>query len=730
MRVFISIFVVLSMLTHALPVFGQAPVEESEPNDTPATADTAVLGGKVRGDVGCSICDNDPFDYWVVFANAGDTIHVDVDSCPGCVDAHTGVTLLAADGATILAEGRSWDESDEQLEYVVTITGPYFIRVGGSHYGSPPYTLTFAPPPPCPGGASEPNNTLATATRIEPGAVVQAAWCPNGDNDFYAVQLQAGASIEYAIDEYRVGGYYGGPGVEILNADGQAVDFIRETEIGPATFTATTAGTYYIHPWTSRGGLNRPYRLRVLPAGTLRPGPGDPPIVRFSGTDVYPAPLVVDRHGNFWGPGNNAGASIVRVSLDSTVTKYDAPDLGNVAAAFDPWDNLLTIHSQAVVKFAPPDRTERLITFGSEGWSGLAVTKDAIWTSNAWTGPTFLRKYSLQGELLESYTLPDVRAFSLVIGPSGDPYFSWMNTIYRFVAGHAEVVLKHEHPSDISGFAFDNQGKLYVTDRGISWVDDQRLAGRVSLHDPQGAVVADSFAWWPHAPSLPVFGRDSTGTTNRRLFIINNGNASGAGYTVLTELNSAGVRAPGLPVQPVAECPMDASEGEPNDITASARRIVPDTTQTGFSCMAGDEDLFTFTARDSRPLKFEVHGADLPTLELLAADGRTRLAFSDGALVPNPQFSYRVMAEQAYYVRVKSWFGGPKPYTLTIGSTLSRPDGLTLERAARELVHPLSILNVAQRTYLDVLGNNDGRYDVGDFRAFLRRESSAPGGSK
>lgn len=717
MRFSIATAVILCMLTQALPAFSQS-VQETEPNDTPETADTAKLGGKVSGDVGCSICDNDPFDYWVIFATKGDTIHVDVDSCPSCVDAHTGVALLAADGQTILAHGAPWDGDDEYLKYVATVSGRYFIRVSGSLYGSPPYTLTFAEPK-CPTDPGEPNETRENARSVVLGSVIKARWCPLNDRDFYKIQLDAGTILEYSLDRYLPGDYYdndhlGSPGVHLLGPSGEVLDSLVTTDLGPMRFAVATTGTYYLQPFRERGRMAAVYELSVRAGGQLPPGPGDPPSVIAKRPLTSFEYLAVDRHGDFWAtPGAND--PLLRLSLDGTITTFNEPDLGWMPA-FDPWGNLLTAHYPGVTKFSPPNRTERLITFAHPGPNGMAVALDAIWI----LGPNYLEKYSLTGQLLESHPLAQPNAISLKLGPSGDPYFASRNEIYRFVAGHAELVLRHE-ASSISGFVFDDQGNIYVTQPDLMWPDTLYGKARVSLHDHNGAMVADSFAWWPHEPYSPAFGRNPDGTTNNRLFIVDGG-LDGA---QLLELNRTGIRAPGLPVQPTGICPVQASEAEPNDSPANAHAIAVDTDVVGVSCMAGDEDFFQFIPARTQRITLQVEGADEPTLELLGADGTTRLAYSETP-TSSPRIMHSVEAGKKYFARVRSWFGGPTPYTLRVRTPLVRPEGLTIALAARELIRPNEVLNSAQRTYLDVLGNNDGRYDVGDFRAYYLREHAAP----
>src|SRR4051812_46040303 len=119
MRFSISSVALLSMLVYATPVIAQT-VAETEPNDTPATADTAFLGGVATGRPP-AWSNDDPADYWVVYANAGDTIYVALTGCEECRDGAFWLEMYAADGITKLPARRSWNANDPQLSYVVTV---------------------------------------------------------------------------------------------------------------------------------------------------------------------------------------------------------------------------------------------------------------------------------------------------------------------------------------------------------------------------------------------------------------------------------------------------------------------------------------------------------------------------------------------------------------------------------------------------------------------------------
>jgi hypothetical protein len=61
-------------------------------------------------------------------------------------------------------------------------------------------------------------------------------------------------------------------------------------------------------------------------------------------------------------------------------------------------------------------------------------------------------------------------------------------------------------------------------------------------------------------------------------------------------------------------------------------------------------------------------------------------------------------------------------WELTVSVTVPpRPAGLTVTRAADALFHG-GRLSAGEVEYLDAMGNRNGRYDLGDFLAFVRRQ--------
>src|SRR2546423_10583152 len=117
-----SLLLVVAAFAGATPMWAQDPIPESEPNDSPGTADTAFPGGRIAGVKNTS----EDTDYWVINnVRVGDTIYADVDANEFHSSLVPYISLYAADGVTRLASGADWDGLDPYLVYVAPRSGRY-----------------------------------------------------------------------------------------------------------------------------------------------------------------------------------------------------------------------------------------------------------------------------------------------------------------------------------------------------------------------------------------------------------------------------------------------------------------------------------------------------------------------------------------------------------------------------------------------------------------------------
>ncbi|NIN72666.1 MAG: M6 family metalloprotease domain-containing protein [Gemmatimonadetes bacterium] len=65
--------------------------------------------------------------------------------------------------------------------------------------------------------------------------------------------------------------------------------------------------------------------------------------------------------------------------------------------------------------------------------------------------------------------------------------------------------------------------------------------------------------------------------------------------------------------------------------------------------------------------------------------------------------------------------------TDTVTVIVTRPD-LLLDNVVHHLLSPVQVLSEDEQRYLDIIGNKNGAFDIGDFRAYLQYTGAAPAG--
>jgi hypothetical protein len=250
---------------------------ESEPNNTPATANPLTLTGSCQVASG-SISPAGDLDYFSFTAPAGSKLWARVDTSASTTDLDSYLTLFAADGTTVIEEDdddgiANGCDSTVESQFVSSISGRT-LTAGGTYYlrvrdfdGLNPtpvntitaYTLevvvtTTSSP------ESEPNNTAATAnsivTALSPIGVRTAEINPIGDVDYYSVVAGAGSSLFISADgDPERNGSGTDVVVEVIAPDGStvliSVDNTDNVGFPPPPseafcFNIATAGTYFI----------------------------------------------------------------------------------------------------------------------------------------------------------------------------------------------------------------------------------------------------------------------------------------------------------------------------------------------------------------------------------------------------------------------------------------------------------------------------------------------------
>jgi hypothetical protein len=266
----------------------------------------------------------------------------------------------------------------------------------------------------------------------------------------------------------------------------------------------------------------------------------------------------------------------------------------------------------------------------------------------------------------------------LAFSPAGELHYTTSsNAVYKLVDGTPQRVVQDEE--FLEGLAFDADGYLYVAN---GW------RGVVLLFDPEYNKVEDPFAFSNlSGPIDLVFGRDATGAMTSRLFAATPGwgpriDPQYAGGIV--EMNPAGMRAPGWRIG--------------TDLLRIARTSL-DTAVVGAEYA---DTLHLASAAGS--VTWSVVADSLPP-------GIT-LVTTSGILAGVPEvageFSFGVKAESG------GEFGFAR-FALTV-----REPQLTTDDVVDAILGAPGLMTPELEAFLDLQGNRNGIFDVGDVRAFLQ----------
>jgi hypothetical protein len=263
-------------------------IPESEPNNTPATADGLPMADNCARASG-SITAND-VDYYSFTAPAGARVWALLDTSPSTIGNRDSLlTLFAPDGTTQLAsdddDGTGTDcdgTADNFLSSaiageVLSAGGTYFLRVEAAFAGDvvTSYKLSVVVTTSAQAEV-ESNDTAATANTIvtagSPIGVRDASIGVVGDVDYYSVVATAGSTLLISVD--------GAPtdvAVALIQPDGTTVILSVDTSSSSSTFlppaesfcyNVTVSGTYYVR--VSASVLKQttgPYSVMVAACG-------------------------------------------------------------------------------------------------------------------------------------------------------------------------------------------------------------------------------------------------------------------------------------------------------------------------------------------------------------------------------------------------------------------------------------------------------------------------------
>lgn len=515
---------------------------------------------------------------------------------------------------------------------------------------------------------SEPNNSAAQADSVNLGDQGTGAINPADDVDYFTFTAEAGTVLNIDVDASQVGSSLD-PTLELFDRDGVTSLRFNDDFDGLDSriiFQVTTSGRYFIaiRDFARRGGPNFTYTINF---GTGGVGPGDPTTVFASGFGA-PVGMAFDDRGNLF-IAEFLANQVSRLATDGSVTVLARNISLPAGLAFDGFSNLLVAAAgDGNVYKISAGGTASVFLRGFEFPIGVTTGPDGgIWVASFGDGT--LHHFDPFGVFIESFDLTGLNgAFFVAFSPAGELFFSdGFEAIYKLVDGVPRLFARGER--FLEGLAFDVQGNLYVA-------NERR--DRVILYGPDGNVLNDPFAFTNMVSPVNVaFGRDPDGATNGRLFV-----ADFASGDIL-EVNPAGIRAPGWPVG------------------VSLLVLAKDSLRRG---VMGAEysDTLTVTEAGVSPTWRIVSGSLPPGIDLAIATGIL-------AGIPEDTGTFRFRARAQAGQRF-----GEKDYAITV--TAPR---LRIADVADELLGLAGVLTAAELRFLDLAGNRNGRFDVGDFRAFL-----------
>ena len=529
----------------------------------------------------------------------------------------------------------------------------------------------------------EPNDSIPDATLVAVGDTVTGVILTAQDVDWFAVDLQAGSVLDLDIDAWAVGSALD---PVLLLVDPTGVDTLVKNDDENALsldsrirYTVTATGRHFVLLRDAQlsGGAFHTYSLRFAPGGPADPtvpfafGLGGPTATAVSGSGLL---FIVD----------SVARRILRLDPNVPVSPVvELVDLSGRAdelrdIVFDGLGDLLVVGSTATeTTIWRVDLAGTPSVFASVGSQNTFYTALTVGPSgDVWVGDPLGRtiaRYSPAGSLLGSVNIVGTTGtiLDMAFSPGGELHFSnGMSEVYRVVGGAAQLALQTAPTTE--GIAFDQDGFLYVAN-GVTQT--------VQLFDPAYQLVDDRLAITNlGGPIALSFGRDPSGAMSARVFATSSDTVLVGGG--LVEFNPSGIRAPGWRVG--------------TDLLAITTLALSDG-------LVGADYADTLEAQGTRgPVAWSVSGTLPAGLALDAVSGvLSGVPEESGAFA----LTFRVDDPAGFALR---------NLTLTITTPV-----LSAAAAAAGLLDPGSLSADLER-FLDLQGNRNGIYDIGDFRAHLR----------
>lgn len=536
---------------------------------------------------------------------------------------------------------------------------------------------------------SEPNDSASLANSVVLGDTASGIIADTADIDYYALDLTAGTAIALDVQANRVGSPLD-PILVLFDVDSTTMlasnDDISFPDIldSHIEFTIPATGRYFVAILSPFPGTG-PGAFYSLSFGVSPPGPGDPTTL-FSAAVGASWGMAAGSTGELY-VADVTGSAVWRVSAAGTVSQF-ATLFSPVGVVIDGFGNLLVAGQDSalnlnVTRISPAGQKSVFApTFGTVDF-GIIVPitvgpNGDVWVGNNASTPAEIRHYAPSGSFIGAIPFDGV-VLDLAFSPAGELYLTSGNAVNKIVNNAAQPVFNA--PLVVDGLAFDLDGFLYVTSSGL---------GQVQLFDPAGVPVDTPFARTNLSGRIHLaFLRDANGAMTSRL-LASNFVFDGVSFTGnIVEMNPAGVRAPGL------------------RIGGDLLQIANTSLRAGV-VGAAYADTLRIVAPPGAVTWSVVSGTLPPGITLAATTGvLSGIPAQDGA------FPLTVRGDAAS----RSGFG-----TFTI--TVTEPT-VVVQAVATHLLGGAPVDSVQQR-FLDLQGNQNGKFDIGDFRAYLRAIGQLP----
>ncbi|MGE5743180.1 MAG: NHL repeat-containing protein [Gemmatimonadota bacterium] len=536
---------------------------------------------------------------------------------------------------------------------------------------------------------AEPNDLVSQAQHVTLGDIAGGTISVTDDVDSYAIDLVAGSKIELDVLASRAGSPLD-PTLTLLGPDGVTVLAFNDDYLSPDSHIElfiTSTGRYFIQV-QGFSGVGSPTSTYALSFGSVPEGPGDPP-TRYTERLGSPMGIAAGPAGELYV--TDIGAQrLVRVAPTGEVTELGTfPGEFPVGVVVDGFGDVLvsTVNTAFSAGRILRFRGGTVSTFTAALQSGATMTVGPdgdVWVIDPVARA--LRRFDPLGGPKATVNLASLTHFAFDMGlafsPAGELFLTdGFATIYRISDGVPQIAFQTD--PFLNGLAFDKDGFLYVANGS---------RGRVTLLDPDLHVVEDPFARSYLSGSTQLaFLRGADGAMTPRLLADNAGLGSTASdVSGIIEMNPARIRAEGFRIGidflPVANATL-------NDGVVGADYA--------------DELRLTVSPASGRVTWSLASGA-LPPGITLSPDGHLT-----GIPAQAGRFTFAVRADADEGFALKSF-----AVIVTIPT-------VSVDDAAADLLGGAP-LDLTRRRFLDLQGNRNGNFDLGDFRAFLRANGQLP----